>query len=151
MHSRARETTERHNHTMPPSTAVSPAPFPSPRVCLSRKANSEWYGLYKKLRAALASLPADGPSDGGNIAAALREGTASVRRDYDPSLALTPAASESLVTLTRATEHLLAAKESAPGVGAGGFDVTAAEACRKVRTVNSRMMIRGPFFFSPWR
>lgn len=100
---------------------------------LVSQANSEWYGFYKKLRAALASLPAAGPRDAGNDAAALGESTFTIRRDYDPSLALTPAASESLVTLIRATEQLLAAKESAPGVGAGGFDVTAAEACRKVR------------------
>eukprot|EP00752_Nemacystus_decipiens_P006839 g6141.t1 len=98
-----------------------------------KEANSEWYGFYKKLRAALASLPAAGPGDAGNVVTARREGTFSIRRDYDPSLALTPAASESLVTLIRATEQLLAAKESAAGVGVGtgGFDVTAAEACRK--------------------
>lgn len=97
------------------------------------QANSEWYGCYKKLRSALASLPAAGPVDGENDVSILREGAVGVRRDYDPSLSLTPAASESLVTLIRATEHLLAAKETAPGAGAGGFDVIAAEACRKVR------------------
>lgn len=98
--------------------------------------NSEWYGFYKKLRAALASLPAAGPADGDNDATTPREGAISVRRDYDPSLSLTPAASESLLMLIRATEQLLAAKESAPGIGGGAavFDVTAAEACRKVHT-----------------
>lgn len=98
---------------------------------LASQANSEWYGFYKKLRAALASLPAAGPGDADKDAA-LREGPISVRRDYDPSLALTPTASESLLTLIRATEQLLAGKESAIGIGAVGFDVTAAEACRKV-------------------
>ena len=108
------------------------------------QANSEWYGFYKKLRAALASLPAAGPGDAGNDVVALQDSTVSIQRDYDPSLALTPAASESLVTLIRATEQLLAAKESEPGVGAGGFDVTAAEACRKVRSITERQRTVAP-------
>lgn len=92
---------------------------------------SEWYGFYKKLRAALAALPTSAGNN--NAAATQREGAVGVRRDYDPSLSLTPEASDGLMTLIRATEQLLAARESAPGIGAGGFDVTAAEACRKVR------------------
>lgn len=89
--------------------------------------NSEWYEKYKALRAALAGLPA--PEK--NTAALLREGAA-VRRDYEP------APPESLMTLIRATEQLLAASESSPGSGEDGFDVTAAEACRKVRKRSRR-------------
>lgn len=95
------------------------------------QANSEWYGFYKKLRVALANLSASADSAKGSVALRAR-GSISVKQDYDPSLLLTPVASESLKTLVRATKQLLATGESSPGGSGDRFDVTAAEACRKV-------------------
>ncbi|CAM9395880.1 unnamed protein product [Ectocarpus sp. 12 AP-2014] len=104
-----------------------------PPLLSDKEENSEWYGFYKKLRAALETLPAPGPSDGGGLAASTHE-SVSARRDDDASLSQTPEVSASLVTLTRATKQLLATGGPSPGGGSGdggGFDVNAADACRK--------------------
>lgn len=111
-------------------------------MIFTRQENSEWYGFYKKLRAALETLPAPGPS-GGGVAASTHE-SVSARRDFDASLSLTPEASASLMTLIRATKQLLATGGPSPGGGygdSGGFDIKAAEACRKVCYEQSRVAV----------
>lgn len=108
-----------------------------------------WYDNYKTLRQALASLPvAPGHPihNRGGVGNGDNHGIISdkdVRRDYPESLDLTPAVSEGMSTLIRATEQLLlspVAATAATAAPAGDSDgplqgndhLVEVETCRKV-------------------
>lgn len=97
----------------------------SPARCPHSQVNSEWYECYKMLHFALDKLPKAGSED--RMLSSL-VGVIGGGEDYPESLALTPAASESVSTLIRATEQLLSTGESPRGA----VELVEAETCRKV-------------------
>lgn len=100
-------------------SSVPPARRPHPQ------ANSEWYECYNMLHSALDKLPKVESED--RMLSSLVD-VIGGREDYPESLALTPAASESVSTLIRATEQLLSTGESPRGA----VELVEAETCRKV-------------------
>lgn len=122
----------------------------------SPQKNEMWYDNYKTLRQALASIPEASDNTVHKKGGAGSDGNygmisdKDVRRDYPESLKLTPAVSESVSTLIRATEQLLLspvgdrAAAAAPVGGSGGSlqennHLVEVETCRKV---NRRTILR---------